>query len=162
MLGPGLLVLRLGLAIVSIAHGMHTLFGTMGGPGSGVGPGGLTQTAEQFTAMGLPGMAVAVLAGLTQLVGGILLAVGYLTRWAAIALGALTTIFAWKTQAPWGFFINWVMEPGRAHGIEFSVVLIMAYACLALTGGGDWSFDGRKANRRSYVAAGRARLRGRG
>jgi len=161
MLGPGLLVLRLGLAVVSIAHGVHTLFGMMGGPGSGVGPGGLNQTAEQFTAMGLPGFPIAVLAGLTELAGGILLAVGYLTRWAAIALAALTTILAWKSQAPWGFFINWVMEPGRSHGIEFSVVLITAYACLALTGGGEWSFDGRRAHRRSYVAAGRARLRGR-
>jgi putative oxidoreductase len=161
MLGPGLLVLRLGLAVVSIAHGVHTLFGIMGGPGSGVGPGGLSHTAEQFTAMGLPGFAIALLAGITELAGGILLAVGYLTRWAAIALAALTAILAWKSQAPWGFFMNWVLEPGRSHGIEFSVVLITAYACLALIGAGDWSFDGRRAHRRSYVAAGRARLRGR-
>ena len=51
----GLLVLRLSLAAVSIAHGAHILFGTFGGPGSGVGAGGLTQTAAQFAAMSLPG-----------------------------------------------------------------------------------------------------------
>jgi putative oxidoreductase len=141
---------------------MHTLFGVMVGPGSGVGPGGLSQTGAQFTAMGLPGgFLIAVLAGLAQLVGGALLVAGYLTRWASVTLAALTAILAWKSQAPWGFFLNWVLEPGRGHGIEFSVVLIAAYICLALSGGGDWSFDGRRANRRSYVAAGRARLRGR-
>jgi hypothetical protein len=31
---------------------------------------------------------------------------------------------------------------------------------LALTGGGDWSVDGRRANSAARLAAGRARLRG--
>lgn len=158
----GLFVLRLGLALVSVTHGLHTLFGIMGGPGSGVGPGGLSQTGAQFTAMGLPGgFLIAVLVGLAQVAGGVLILAGYLVRWAAVTLAAITAILAWKSQAPWGFFLNWVLEPGRGHGIEFSVVLLTAYLCLALTGGGEWSFDGRKATRRSYVAAGRARLRNR-
>jgi putative oxidoreductase len=155
----GLLVLRLGIAVVSIAHGAHILFGSFGGPGSGVGSGGLTQTASQFAAMGMPGTPIAILVGITELVGGVLLCIGYLTRWAAIALAAVTAIIAWKSQAPWGFFMNWVLEPGRNHGIEFSLVMFVACVCLALGGGGEWSFDGRKANRRSYSAAARARLR---
>ena len=158
----GLFLLRLTLALVSVAHGAHVLFGSMGGPGSGVGPGGLTQTASQFEAMGLPGMPIAVLAGLAQLLGGALLGIGYLTRYAAITLAALTAMLAWKNQSHWGFFLNWVAEPGRGHGVEFSIVLLGAFACVALTGGGDWSFDGRKSRRQGYVAAGRARLRGRG
>jgi putative oxidoreductase len=158
----GLFVLRFGLALVCVTHGLHTLFGVMGGPGSGVGPGGLSQMGAQFTAMGLPGgFLVAVLVGLAQVVGGALIAAGYLVRWAAVTLAAITAIVAWKSQAPWGFFMNWVLEPGRGHGIEFSIILFTAFMCLALTGGGEWSFDGRKANRRSYVAAGRARVRGR-
>jgi putative oxidoreductase len=159
MSATGLLVLRLALAAVSVAHGAHTLFGSMGGPGSGVGPGGVEQTALQYAAMGLPGYALAVLAGLAQLLGGALLGVGYLTRWAALTLAGLTAILAWKSQAPWGFFMNWVLEPGRNHGVEFSIVLIAAFVCIALAGGGDWSFDGRRSRRQSYVAAGRARLR---
>jgi putative oxidoreductase len=95
----------------------------------------------------------------TQLLGGALLVVGYLTRWAALTLAAVTAILAWKSQWPWGFFLNWVMEPGRGHGIEFSVLLVAALVCLALTGGGDWSFDGRRSQRRTNAAAGRARLR---
>lgn len=155
----GLLVLRLALAVVSVAHGAHTFFGTLGGPGSGVGPGGLTQTSSQFAAMGLPGFPVAVLAGLTQLLGGALLAVGYLTRWAAVTLAGFTAILAWKSQTPWGFFLNWVFEPGRGHGVEYSIVLFAAFVCVALAGGGDWSIDGRRTRRQSYAAAGRARLR---
>lgn len=155
----GLLLLRLALAAVSIAHGAHMLFGMFGGPGSGVGSGGLTQTAAQFTAMSLPGMATAVLAGTAELVGGVLIGVGYLTRWAAFALAAFTAMLSWKSQWPWGFFLNWVGEPGRGHGIEFSMVLIAGLLCLALSGGGDYSIDGRKTKRQSYAAAGRARLR---
>jgi putative oxidoreductase len=155
----GLLLLRLVLAVVAVAHGAHTLFGAFGGPGSGVGPGGLTQTAAQFTAMGLPGWPVALLAGIAQLTGGVLLGIGYLTRWAAVALAALTSILAWKSQWVWGFFLNWVAEPGRGHGIELSIVLAGAYLCLALTGGGDWSFDGRRSKSKYSAAAGRARLR---
>jgi putative oxidoreductase len=162
MSDTGLLLLRLGLAVVSVAHGLHTLFGVMGGPGSVVGPGGLSQVGAQFTAMGLPGgFLIAVLAGIAQLAGGTLIAAGYLTRWAAVTLASLTAILAWKTQAPYGFFLNWVLEPGRGHGIEFSIVLFAAYVCLALTGAGEWSFEERRNKKRSYVAAGRARLRGR-
>ena len=159
MSATGLLLLRLGVAVVAMAHGAHILFGSLGGPGSGVGPGGLTETAAHFTANGLPGFPIAVLAGLTQLLGGVLLLVGYLTRWAAIALAALTAILAWTNEAQWGFFVNWVLQPGRGHGVEFSLVLFVAFVCLALAGGGDWSLDGRRARRRSYQAAGRARLR---
>jgi putative oxidoreductase len=159
MTAIGLLLLRLVLAAVCVAHGAHALFGAFGGPGSGVGPGGLGQTAAQYTAMGLPGFAVAVLAGLANLVGGLLLGVGYLTRWAAATLALLTGLLAWKSQLVWGFFLNWIGEPGRGHGMEFSIVLIGALLCLALTGGGDWSLDGGRSRRRSAAAAGRARLR---
>jgi len=155
----GLVVLRLALAAVSIAHGAHMLFGVFGGPGSGVGPGGLTQTAAQFTAMNLPGGPVAVLAGTAELLGGVLLGIGYLTRWASFALAVLTALLGWKSQWPWGFFLNWVGEPGRGHGIEFSVVLLAGYLCFTLGGGGDYSLDGRRTRKRSYAAAGRARLR---
>src|SRR6187397_360189 len=94
----GLLVLRLSLAAVSIAHGAHILFGTFGGPGSGVGAGGLTQTAAQFAAMSLPGGAMAVLAGVAELLGGTLIGVGFLTRWASFALAAFTAMLGWKSQ----------------------------------------------------------------
>lgn len=159
MAAVGLLVLRLALAVVCVAHGAHALFGVFGGPGSGIGPGGLSQTAAQFAAMGAPGFAAAVVAGVCQLAGGLLLAAGYFTRVVALVLATLTALVAWKSQWAWGLFVNWVLEPGRGHGVEFSVVLVAALVCLSLTGAGEWSLDGGKSRRRSSAAAGRARLR---
>lgn len=160
MSGFALLLLRLVLAVVSVAHGMHVLFGTLGGEGLGIGVGGLDAAAARFTEMGLtPGFLIALLAGVTQLVAGVLLGIGYLTRWAAVALAGYTTILAWQSQAQWGFFLNWVGEPGRGQGVEYSLVFAAACLAIALLGGGEWSFDGRRRRRAAYVAAGRARLR---
>jgi putative oxidoreductase len=155
----GLLLLRLAVAGLAIAHGAHTLFGTGGGLGTGIGEGGLDAVAARFTTLGLPGFPLAVLVGLTQFVGGLLLVGGYLTRWSATALALVTLLLAWKSHFAWGFFMNWLGEPGRGHGVEFALLLIAACICLALTGGGDWSLDARRARRDSYLAAGRARLR---
>jgi uncharacterized membrane protein YphA (DoxX/SURF4 family) len=103
---------------------------------------------------------LAVLAGVTQLAGALLLALGVLTRWAGVALIVYLGIGIWKAHLPWGLFLNWVNTPGRGHGIEYSLLQIAALLCLIFTGAGDWSFDGQRANSRAARAAGRARLRG--
>lgn len=159
MAGLGLVVLRLVLAVVFVAHGANKLFGIWGGPG--VGPGGLQNTAAQYAALGLhPEFLLAVLAGIIQFVGGLLIGFGLLTRWAAAALVAYLAIGIWKEQLVWGFFLNWIATPGRGQGIEYSIILAGALACLMLSGGGEWSIDGQRAHSRARRAAGRARLRG--
>src|SRR5262245_54558761 len=122
MIAAGLLVLRLTVSIILVAHGAHQIFGAFAGPG--IGPGGLTATAARFSGLGLePGFALAVLAGIIQFVGGLLIAAGFLTRWAALAVLAYFLIVIWKEQYRWGFFLNWTLEPGRGHGIEYSAIL---------------------------------------
>lgn len=159
MAGLGLIALRLALAVVFIAHGAQILFGTWSGPG--VGPGGLQNTAALYAALGLhPEFPLAILAGTIQLVGGLLIAVGILTRWAAGALVVYLLIGVWKVHLQWGLFLNWIGAPGRGHGVEYSLVLAGALVCLLLGGGGEWSVDGRRAHSRDRLAAGRARLRG--
>ena len=86
---------------------------------------------------------------------------GLLTRWAALATVLLLTILLWRQQAQWGFYMNWLGDPTRGHGMEFSLALIGALCCMLLTGPGEWSFDGRRAYTVASRAAGRARLRGR-
>jgi putative oxidoreductase len=161
MTGLGLLVLRLSIATVCVVHGAHMLFGFAAGPGAG--PGGLTSTSQHFGQIGLnPGFLLAVLAGLTQFAGGLLLGVGFLTRWAAAALGVYALIDIWKEHAPWGFFLNWTRDPTIGHGYEYALVILGGLICLAVTGGGEWSLDGRRAKSAESLAAGRARLRGHG
>ena len=51
MVGFGLFVLRLAIAVVFLAHGGNKLFGLFGGPG--IGAGGLSVTAAFFAQIGL-------------------------------------------------------------------------------------------------------------
>ena len=158
MNAAGLLLLRLAVAVVLLAHGSHQVFGMFGGPG--VGPGGLTTTAARFSTLGLePGYPLAVMAGTIQLAAGGLIVIGLLTRWASIASALYLGIMIWKDQWRWGFFANWMIDPQRGHGVEISVMLVGALMCLALAGAGDWSIDGWRARVAAARASGRARLR---
>jgi putative oxidoreductase len=160
MLATGLLVLRLTLAAIFVAHGAHELFGFWGGPGAG--PGGLDNAAARLTALGLEGgFALGLLAGVIQLAGGVLLGAGWLTRWASLAVLGYLAIWAAIEHVPWGFFLNWTAEPGRGHGLEYVVALGGGLVCLLLAGAGDLSVDGWRSKSAASRAAGRARLRGR-
>ena len=159
MPGLGLVVLRLVLAVVFVAHGTNILFGSWAGPG--IGTGGLEATAQQYAALGLrPEFLFAVLAGVTQLLGGLLLVIGLLTRYASVALLAFVGLGIWKEHLQWGFFLNWARHPQQGLGMEYAITLAGALICLAFVGGGDWSIDGQRQNTRAARAAGRARLRG--
>jgi putative oxidoreductase len=158
MAALGLVIVRLTLAVVLFAHGAHTLFGAFAGPG--IGPGGIDNTVAHFTALGLePAFFLAVLAGLAQLVGGVLIAIGWFTRWAAGANVIYMAVGIWKEHVRWGLFLNWIGDPGRGHGIEYSMVLTAILLLLVLAGAGDFSIDGWRARGHAARAAGRARLR---
>jgi putative oxidoreductase len=153
------MALRLVLAVVFIAHGANKLFGLWAGPGIGVG--GTDVTAQFFAAVGLePNFPLAVIIGAIELVGGILLVIGWFTRIAAPALIIVTVVAIWKVHYQWGFFLNWVGAPDRGQGMELSIVLIGGLLCLALAGAGEWSIDGTREKTAQSRAAGRARLRG--
>lgn len=159
MAGLGLVVLRLTLAVVFVAHGAHILFGVW--PGPGAGPGGLEATARHYAALGLqPDTILAALAGVIQFAGGLLIGLGLLTRAAGTALLAYILLGVWTEHWQWGFFLNWVRNPQQGLGIEYSLTLGGALICLILVGGGEWSIDGQRTQSRAQRAAGRARLRG--
>ena len=154
----GLAVLRLTLSVVFVLHGAHILFGLWGGPG--VGTGGLAATADAFTKSGFqPGGVMALLAGIIQFGGGLLVGLGFLTRYAAAAVLFYVLLAAWKQQLMWGFYLNWATDVTRGQGVEYSLVLAGGLLCVLLTGGGDLSIDGLRSTRAQSRAAGRARLR---
>jgi putative oxidoreductase len=152
----GPLVLRLALGAVFVAHGAQKLFGLFGGAG-------LAGTAEYFAGVGLaPPLALAIMMGVAELAGGLLVLAGAWTTVAAGVLIADVAIGIWKIQLPYGFFLNWRLEPGVGHGIEYSLILAAALGCLILTGPGALSADGRRARSEELSAAGRARIRATG
>jgi putative oxidoreductase len=159
MTAIGLAVLRLALAAVCIAHGTHALFGWWSN--GGIGPGGLTQEAAYLAAAGLkPAFPLAVMSAVIQVASGALLIIGWFTRVATLAQIIDIGIGTWTLHFKWGFFLNYTNDPMRGHGIEYSLVLLAALACLALAGPGGLSIDGRREHRAAARAAGRARLRG--
>jgi putative oxidoreductase len=158
MVGLGLLVLRIALAVVFFAHGGNKLFGLFGGPG--IGSGGLTSASAYFESIGLqPAFLLAVTEAVLEVAGSILILLGFFTRWASAALAIAMGIAIWKVHFKWGFFLNWTGAPDRGHGMEFALMLCLALVALALTGGGDWSLDGMNQRAADRDAAGRARLR---
>jgi putative oxidoreductase len=149
----GLLVLRLALAAVFVAHGAQKLFGIWGG-------GGLSAMAGIFQNLGLvPAFPLAVLVGVTEFFGGVLLAAGAYARWAAGPLIVDMVVAIARVHLANGFFLNWYMRPGVGHGFEFNMVLVAGLVCIIFTGPGALSVDVFRARSAETQAAGRARLR---
>ncbi|MEU6864462.1 DoxX family membrane protein [Streptomyces sp. NPDC046876] len=122
----GLLLLRLVLGLTMAAHGSQKLFGWFGG-------GGISGTGQFFTASGYPaGEAMAVVAGLTEVLGGLGLAVGLLTPLAGAAVVG-TMINAIAVHGTGSFF--------APKGIEYELLLTAGAAALALTGPGRYAVD---------------------
>jgi uncharacterized membrane protein YphA (DoxX/SURF4 family) len=157
MLGLGLVLMRLVLATILVAHGSHMLFGAFATDGAG--PGGLTHTTAYFAGLGLtPALVFALLAGGARFLGGLLIGLGYFTRLVSGALVIVDGLEIWKDSARWGFFLNWAGDPTRGHGMEYALMLAGALACLIFAGAGEWSLDGWRAGTAQARAAGRARL----
>jgi putative oxidoreductase len=149
--GPA--VLRLTVGAVFIAHGAQKLFGVWGG-------GGPEGTAAYFSQVGLnPAYPLALAAGVTELMGGLMLIIGAYTLVASLALLVVMGVAVWKVHYMNGFFLNWGLAPDQGHGFEFNLVLVGALVALMLTGAGAFSIDRRRARDAEAEAAGRARLR---
>src|SRR5918911_3622417 len=122
-----MLVLRVALGIVFLAHGINHVFRGGRIPG----------TARWFESLGMkPGVVHAWLASLTEIGAGTLLVVGLLTPLAGAGVVG-TMLVAWITNhLRNGFFI---FRPGE--GYEYVMTLTLAAIGLAGLGGGEWSLD---------------------
>jgi putative oxidoreductase len=146
-------VLRLAVGVVFAAHGAQKLFGLWGG-------GGLTGTAAFFSQLGLtPPYPLAILTGLVEFVGGLLLIAGAFTAMTSAALALPMLVAVWTVHLSNGFFLNWTITPGQGHGYEFNLTLIGALVSLMLTGPGAFSVDRNRARAAETQAFGRARMR---
>lgn len=119
-----LLLLRVALGVVFIAHGWDKVF-----------PGGAEDTVQQWAAAGIPQPTVAVWAvSVVEMLGGALLVLGFLTPAAAGVL-ALDMVGAFYfVHLGKGFFVT-------DGGGEFVVVLFAACLILVVFGAGRASLD---------------------
>ena len=141
----GLLLLRLTVGLTLATHGTQKLFGWFGGPG-------LNATGQFFEIIGfLPGRRQALLAGLAETGGGLLLAVGLVTPVAAAIVFSVMLVAAVSVHIKKGFFIT-------NGGYEYTLVLGVSGLTLAFTGPGSLSFDALLGYSRSGAFWGLAAL----
>jgi len=126
------LVLRLTLAVVMFPHGAQKLLGWFGGHG-------FRGTMAFFTKSGIPAP-LAFLAIVAEFLGPIGLALGLLTRVAALGLGVVMLVAALTVHGKHGFFMNWYgTQPGE--GYEYHLLALGIALALVIGGGGAWSVD---------------------
>jgi len=124
----GILLVRLLFGVAIAAHGSQKLFGWFGGYGL-KGTGGFIET------LGFrPGVVFAAMTGLSEFVGGLLLAVGLFTPLgAAIVLGTMIVAMV-SVHLKNGFF-------AASNGIEMPFLYAAAALGLVFTGAGTYSLD---------------------
>jgi putative oxidoreductase len=120
--------LRVAAGLFLVPHGAQKLFGLFGGYG-------LEATGQFFeTQLGFAnGFLAALAAGSVETFGGLLLALGLLTRPAAAAIAALL-LLAMTVHVPNGFF--WT-----DGGWEYPVLWAAVAALFVVKGGGRYSLD---------------------
>jgi putative oxidoreductase len=123
----GLLALRLVLFVVMAFHGTQKLFGWWNG-------GGLDRAEKFFAGQGFrPPRLMALIAGLTECAGALLLGAGALyVLGTAMLAGVLTNV----TALHWRNGLD-----GRRHGCEFELTLLAGVIAIGFCGPGAWSVD---------------------
>lgn len=128
MISIGLLIIRLVIGLLFVGHGAQKLFGWFGGYG-------IKGTGGWFESIGIkPGATMALLAGLTELIGGLLFTLGLLTPLAGIMIAATMVMAIVKVHGPNGL---WATE----NGYEYNLILIAVTIGVALTGPGQYALD---------------------
>lgn len=120
-------LLRLTMGLILVPHGCQKLFGWFGGLG-------FEKFTEIFDKIGWhPAVFWVALVALTESVGGLLLAFGFLTRFAAAAILIFMLNAMWSTSAK-GFF--WAQG-----GMEYPLLIGVVALVFLIKGVGRFSVD---------------------
>ncbi len=123
-----LLILQLGVGLTFAAHGAQKTFGWWGGPGLSGWEGAMERMGFRPTRL------FALISALVELVGGLSLAVGFLTPFVAAVLVAQTVVIIGHVHLANGFF-------NARSGIEFPLLLGIGAAAVGLGGPSGVSVD---------------------
>jgi putative oxidoreductase len=123
-----LLIARVVFGVSLAAHGAQKLFGWFGGYG-------LAGTGGYFEQLGFrPGRRFALVAGLGEFVGGLLLALGFLGPVGPALMIAVMIVAMRTVHVGHGFFAT-------TNGLELPLLYATAALALALAGPGRYSVD---------------------
>jgi len=127
-MNTGLLLLRLVLGLLIAAHGSQKLFGWFGGHG-------LAAVSGMFESLGFrPGRFFASAAALSEVGGGLLMALGFLGPVGPALVLAVMIVAAISVHWQNGLF-------AMSNGIEVPLLYATGATVLALTGPGAYSLD---------------------
>jgi putative oxidoreductase len=128
MMDFGLLLIRLVIGALFIGHGAQKLFGWFGGYG-------LKGTGGWFDSIGMkPGVTMALIAGLSELIGGSLFVLGLLTPLAGLMIAGTMAMAIMKVHAANGLWAT-------ANGYEYNLTLLTVAIGMALIGPGRYALD---------------------
>ena len=114
-------VLRIVSGALFACHGAQKVFGVLGGAG------GSGQAAQLLSLHGV--------AGIIELVGGILIAIGLLTRYAAFLSSGQMAVAYFMVHVKGGF---WPIQ----NGGELAVLYCFLFLYIAANGTGSWGVQG--------------------
>jgi len=117
-------VLRIGAGLLFVQHGLQKLFGLLGGFGGTPG-----ETAPLVSLMGL--------AGVLELVGGVMLVAGLFVRPVALILAVEMVVAYFYAHVPQGGF-------PIQNGGELALLYALVFGFLAARGAGPVSVDARR------------------
>jgi putative oxidoreductase len=121
-----LLVIRLMLGFIFLAHGSQKLFGAFGGKGFAAFVG-------QVGKMGLPMPTVfAALGAGSEFFGGLMVLLGLAAELGALAILFTMVVAVWKVTGNRGFFI-------QGWGYEYNLLIIAVCVALILSGPGRYA-----------------------
>ncbi len=125
-----MLILRAGLGVIFLAHGIKHA-------------GGREKTTSWFAWLGFRNAPLQwLLSTVTEIGAGTLLILGLLNSLAAAGVVGIMTVAFWTVHRRAGFFITAFMkEDIEVEGWEYVFTLAFAAAALAIAGPGDWSLD---------------------
>jgi putative oxidoreductase len=118
-----LLIMRLSLGAIMVAHGYHKVFG------------GLHHHTQMVASLGLPAW-LGYVSAFTEFFGGLMILLGFFTRPAAVAVGINLFVAIWKVHLHNGL----IGSPDRP-GFEFPLAAFTLAFALVFFGGGPIALD---------------------